>query len=516
MAAPYSGRTIDYLGSGLLASRPAAPNLYPGTVGLYYCTDVGSEKLTAWDGSVWADVGGGFANPMTTAEDIIVGGVAGAPARLGKGADGTFLGVVAGALAYASPPGGSYTGTAGSITLTGSAFSIDPSYVGQTSITTLGTVATGTWNATAISAVKGGTGQTGYTVGDLLYASSTTALSKLAAGTATHVLTSNGAGAAPSWQAGGGGVGLTNWTEAVNTSTPNATVPVVSFTAVNAATNVDVAIISKGSGAFTRQIADNTTTGGNKRGLRAFDGQASRSAASRVASGADSVALGSSCEASGANSVAIGQGSLATAANTLALGSSAQASGGASVAIGQVTTIASGVGALAIMGATADGIDSIGWGVGAATRGVTAMRSQGVSALVANNKLTLWRSTSSTTPAVLTSVGPAAAAAANQFRMSNNNNISQGFWGYVVARQAGSGNPRAMWKFEGMMSRDGGTLSLDFAVTPVLVGSVGSITGWAVAVSVNSGTNSLVVTVTGPAGATVNWTCEVESTEASG
>lgn len=59
MAAPYSGRTIDYLGSGLFASRPAAPNLYPGTVGLYYCTDVGSEKLTAWDGAVWADIAGG-------------------------------------------------------------------------------------------------------------------------------------------------------------------------------------------------------------------------------------------------------------------------------------------------------------------------------------------------------------------------------------------------------------------------------------------------------------------------
>ncbi|MCO5092678.1 hypothetical protein [Bosea sp. (in: a-proteobacteria)] len=52
-----------------------------------------------------------------------------------------------------------------------------------------------------IPADHGGTGQTGYTIGDLLYASSTTALSKLAAGTSTYVLTSNGAGTAPSWQA---------------------------------------------------------------------------------------------------------------------------------------------------------------------------------------------------------------------------------------------------------------------------------------------------------------------------
>ena len=51
----------------------------------------------------------------------------------------------------------------------------------------------------AITAIKGGTGQTVYTVGDILYASTSSLLSKLAAGTATYVLTSNGAGVAPSW-----------------------------------------------------------------------------------------------------------------------------------------------------------------------------------------------------------------------------------------------------------------------------------------------------------------------------
>lgn len=81
-------------------------------------------------------------------------------------------------------------------------------YSGQTSITTLGTVATGTWNATAISAVNGGTGQTGYAVGDLLYASSTTALSKLTAGTNGHVLTL--AAGVPIWAAGAASVTSVN------------------------------------------------------------------------------------------------------------------------------------------------------------------------------------------------------------------------------------------------------------------------------------------------------------------
>lgn len=52
----------------------------------------------------------GLANPMTTAGDIIVGGVAGAPARLGIGANGTFLSIVTGAEAWvAAPAGGTKT-----------------------------------------------------------------------------------------------------------------------------------------------------------------------------------------------------------------------------------------------------------------------------------------------------------------------------------------------------------------------------------------------------------------------
>lgn len=54
-----------------------------------------------------------------------------------------------------------------------------------------------------VSANQGGTGQTSFAIGDLLYASSSSLLSRLAAGSAGLVLKSNGAGAAPSWQADG-------------------------------------------------------------------------------------------------------------------------------------------------------------------------------------------------------------------------------------------------------------------------------------------------------------------------
>lgn len=54
-------------------------------------------------------------------------------------------------------------------------------------------------------AAKGGTGQTSYTIGDILYASGSTALAKLAGVATGNALISGGVGTAPSW----GKVGLT-------------------------------------------------------------------------------------------------------------------------------------------------------------------------------------------------------------------------------------------------------------------------------------------------------------------
>ena len=66
-------------------------------------------------------------------------------------------------------------------------------------VSALGTVASGTWNGTAIVTTYGGTGITSYTAGDLPYYASGTALSKLGIGTNGYILTSNGT--APTWAA---------------------------------------------------------------------------------------------------------------------------------------------------------------------------------------------------------------------------------------------------------------------------------------------------------------------------
>ena len=75
---------------------------------------------------------------------------------------------------------------------------IASTYAGQTSITTLGTIATGTWNATAIVPTRGGTGLTSYATGDILYASSANTLAKLSIGADGKILQVNGTGV-PVW-----------------------------------------------------------------------------------------------------------------------------------------------------------------------------------------------------------------------------------------------------------------------------------------------------------------------------
>jgi len=94
------------------------------------------------------------------------------------------------------------------------------SLTGGTSIATLGTVTTGTWSATAIGATKGGTGQTTYATGDILYASASNTLSKLAK-PATASYLKMAADGTPSWDT----LGLDDITATgtVTTGTWNAT-----------------------------------------------------------------------------------------------------------------------------------------------------------------------------------------------------------------------------------------------------------------------------------------------------
>lgn len=68
-----------------------------------------------------------------------------------------------------------------------------------TGITGVDTLTAGTWNASTVAAPYGGTGNSSYAVGDILYADTTTSLAKLADVAVGNAIISGGVGAAPSW-----------------------------------------------------------------------------------------------------------------------------------------------------------------------------------------------------------------------------------------------------------------------------------------------------------------------------
>jgi hypothetical protein len=124
-------------------------------------------------------------------------------------------------------------GTTDRITVNNDSIDISSNYVGQSTITTLGTVTTGTWSATTIATNKGGTGLTSFTSGGAVYATSTSALT-----TGTLPVASGGTGAT-SFTSGSllKGAG----TSAVAVASASDIVTAIGSTAVTNATNATTA-----------------------------------------------------------------------------------------------------------------------------------------------------------------------------------------------------------------------------------------------------------------------------------
>jgi hypothetical protein len=89
----------------------------------------------------------------------------------------------------------------GNITLVATNVASLASLTTASSLNSIGTITSGTWAGTVITSLYGGTGFNSYSVGDLLVASTGTSLAKLSAGSLNFVLTSNGPGTVPTWQA---------------------------------------------------------------------------------------------------------------------------------------------------------------------------------------------------------------------------------------------------------------------------------------------------------------------------
>ena len=150
----------------------------------------GSTALTAW-----TLLAGGTTSTAPMQQVSTAGTVGQILTSAGAGALPTWEDATAGGTVT------SVSGTSNRITSTGGTdpvIDISASYIGQTSITTLGTVATGTWNATIISLAKGGTAAAlTASAGSIAY-SGASALALSAVGSAGQILQSAGT-SAPSW-----------------------------------------------------------------------------------------------------------------------------------------------------------------------------------------------------------------------------------------------------------------------------------------------------------------------------
>ena len=343
--------------------------------------------------------------------------------------------------------------------------------------------------------------------------------------------------------------GLTNFTEAANSSAPNATVPVNSLTPVTATTNADFAIVPKGSGALLAAIPDGTSTGGNKRGINALDLQMSRSSqalvasgnfsailggSNNMASGANSVVAGTGNSANGTPSVAIGQNNSSTNTNSYSFGNENLSNGVNSYSIGRYNN-ASGASAVAIGGSistynlasgtrsvaigesnTASGTNAIAIGLNADTQNIYGRRSF-ANGRFANNgdaqssKIILRCLTSGATNTVMTSDG-ASPSLTNQVILSNQS--AYRFKGTIVAKREGS-TDCASWDFNGFIVRGANAASTLLIGSSVAVSSIWNLVPNTPTVTVDTTNGGLTITAKGVTVAlqNVRWVATIETTE---
>ncbi|MFM9922758.1 hypothetical protein VLK31_07190 [Variovorax sp. H27-G14] len=404
----------------------------------------------------------------------------------------------------------------------------------------------------------------------------------------TTVEASSNAGAAVSWAAGtrriGLGVtasklaslagGLTNFTESLNTSSPNSTVNAARLlvTAPGATTDTDVVLQPKGAGAVLAQLPDGSATGGAKRGTNAVDWQTNRASSSQVASGTNAtigggrnntsaginsfvgggfgnridsgptsptISGGSSNIISGGDYATIGGGTgNATSRASSTIGGGTQNA----ISVGNASTIGGGdrnaitnynatIGGGTLNKASGDTSTVVGGGFNeAAGDGSTAMgtyalaRVRGAVANASGNfglvgdaqleNLVHRALTSNATTTPLSADGSAPSAATCAILP---NNSMFGFEVTVSAKVTTFGD-RAVYRITGAISRGGiaAATQIDGTPTVTTVAAIGGASAWAVTATANTTLGSLSINVTGAASTSIKWVASIKLTEVVG
>lgn len=372
----------------------------------------------------------------------------------------------------------------------------------------------------------------------------------------------NSSGAVVNPFAGGG---LTYFTEAQNTTAPNATVPVDSLTAVSSTTNGDFAILPKGSGAIVTAIPDSTITGGNKRGIYAVDFQRVRASAAYIAGGDYSALLGgyNNYIAPTDNSTVVLGGhdnrTYYTATNSGILGGNYNqvVTSDSSVITGGYSNYITGTNS-AILGGSSNNISNnnsvIAGGGNNSVSGTVSFACGSYQTISGNNNFSAGQYhnnsgqfnacfgmygasfshssrfvlsdrnvadaqggsqksnfittafTTSTTPVSFTTYNGTAIALVLQ----NNNSIR--FKGMIVARQSGSTNTSA-WDFDGIIQRGANAASTTIVGTPT-ISVITNIPAWGnPTLTANTVTGGLDIKAVGIAATNIKWVATFETVE---
>ena len=250
-AAVYSGVTpIDVTGTAIsLTTVPVAlggTNISSYTLG---------EVLYASGTTTLAQLAG---NTTTTAKYLTqtgTGSVSAAP---------TWTALAASATTDTTNAANISSGTLPSARISGS----------YTGVTGVGTLTAGTWNASVIGAAYGGTGLSSYTVGDIVYATGTTTIGKLADIAVGNVLLSGGIGVQPEYGKVGltthvsgvlpvdnGGTGQSTASGAINALVPSQTGNSGEYLTTNGAVVSWAAVPSPNNGALTMAVSGTGLSG---------------------------------------------------------------------------------------------------------------------------------------------------------------------------------------------------------------------------------------------------------------
>ena len=365
--------------------------------------------------------------------------------------------------------------------------------------------------------------------------------------------------------------GLTKFTEAEATTSPNNTVYVDSLTAAGSTTNADFALRPKGNGAILAAIPDGTLTAGNKRGTYAVDlCLGDRGNANQVASGAysaiiggrynraagqSSFATGESNSSNGNYSFSCGQSNTINGSFSVGMGGSNSTSNDFNVAIGTSNTctteyhtyafghgnaissrgqavgysntcsglysnsfgrlnVSSAAGATSIGDTnTANGDYSLALGrqshtFGIVGRQVYASGQESTAGDAQASKFVLHERTTDATATTLTT-NSSAASTTNQVILSNQS--AYRFKGTIVGKQSGSTNA-SVWDVDGFIVRGANAAATTLNVSNVTL--VQNTPAWGTPTLAADTTNGgLQVQVTGAAATNIQWTAVIDTTE---